>query len=299
MAVAARCDAAVINADSMQIYQDLRVLTARPSVKDETAVPHDLYGVADGAVRWSAGQWARAAAAAVSAQRAAGRVPLIVGGTGLYFKALLEGLAPIPEVPQAVFTQMAAFVAADPAAARAKVEREDPETAARLTRLDPQRVARALAVLEATGRPLSAWQAEKPAPPLIAGPVQRWVLCPPREALHERADARFAAMAAAGALDEVQALLDRRLPGDLPVMKAVGVRELGAHLAGATGLAEAIAEAQAATRRYIKRQTTWLRHQMPGWTWLGSPDRDSQAAEILREIEEAIAGAGGRAKEEA
>ncbi|MFO1059896.1 MAG: tRNA (adenosine(37)-N6)-dimethylallyltransferase MiaA [Dongiaceae bacterium] len=254
----------VINADSLQVYRELAILTARPDAAAEARLPHRLYGVLPAAERCSAGRWAGLAAAAIAAATAAGRLPILVGGTGLYLRALLDGLAPIPAVPEAALAEAAARLAAlGRAAFHAELARRDPATAARLRPGDPQRLARAWAVLAATGRPLSQWQAEPARPVLPLDPLLLR-LEPDRARLYRACDARFLAMLEAGALDEARALRALDLDPGLPAMKAVGVRQLLDHLAGRTSLAAAVAAAQQATRNYAKRQLTWFRHQLPG-----------------------------------
>jgi len=263
LALAEALGGTVINADSLQVYRDLRIVTARPTPAEEARVPHRLYGVLDGDDVCSAARWAGMAADAAREAWTAGRVPILVGGTGLYIKALTEGLAAIPDIPPDI--RAAARARLDDmgnAAFHADLAARDPEMAARLDPGNSQRLARAWEVLEATGRSLAWWQDQPPAPPPLSARTLTLVLDPEREALRAAIDARFAAMVAAGALDEVRALLARTLPPDRPVMKAVGVPELAAHLRGDIDLATAIARAQAASRQYAKRQRTWLRHQM-------------------------------------
>jgi len=253
----------LINADSMQIYRDLRILTARPSEAEETRVPHRLFGVLDAADGCSAARWSALAEAEITAAHGAGRLPILVGGTGLYFRALLDGLADIPPVPPTTRDEVKRLHRQlGGAGFRAALAARDPEGAARLPAGDTQRLLRAYEVVAATGRPLGAWQQGTAATPRYP---RRYVLVllPPREALYAACDARFEAMLTAGALDEVSALLARGLDPALPAMKAVGVPELARHLAGELSLDEAIAAAQQATRRYAKRQYTWFRHQLP------------------------------------
>jgi tRNA dimethylallyltransferase len=252
----------VINADSMQVYATLRILTARPSPEDEARVPHRLYGLLAPADPCSAARWRDLAAAEMEAAWAAGRVPVVVGGTGLYLRALLQGLSPIPEIPDSIRQSARDRLAelGNAAFHRLLAER-DPVMAARLDPGNSQRLVRALEVIEATGRSLAEWQAEPPQGAVAA----RWLsytLLPPRDALYAACDGRFRHMVKAGALDEVQALLDQHLDPSLPVCKALGVPELSAHLRGATSLDKAISAATHATRNYAKRQVTWFRHQM-------------------------------------
>lgn len=256
LALAERLQGTVINADALQVYRELRVLSARPGPVEEARVPHRLYGVLPGAEACSAGRWRALALTEIDAARAAGRLPILAGGSGLYLKALEQGLAPAPPVPAAI---KAAAAARPLATLHAELARRDPAMAARLQPTDRQRLERAWAVLEATGRSLADWQAEAGEP----GPPLQWlVLLPPRERLRQAVAERWEHMLAEGALEEVRALLALRLAPELPVMKAVGVRELAAVLEGRGSLAEASAAAITATRQYLKRQTTWLRTQV-------------------------------------
>jgi tRNA dimethylallyltransferase len=278
LAVAEAFGGTIINADSMQVYRDLRVLTARPSAADEARVPHRLYGVIDAAEACSAGRWRALALAEIAAARAAGRLPVLVGGTGLYLHALVHGLAPIPPIPAAVRAAARALHAElGGGAFHARLAARDPGSAARLRPEDSQRLIRAWEVVEATGRTLGEWQ-RAPAPDGAAGEAAAVLLMPPRAALYAAIDARFAAMMNAGAVEEVRALIARELPADLPAMKAVGVREIAAMLAGRSTPEEAIAAAQQASRRYAKRQVTWLRHRMAGLRHLAF---DAQYSESL------------------
>ncbi|MGD1879339.1 MAG: tRNA (adenosine(37)-N6)-dimethylallyltransferase MiaA [Kiloniellaceae bacterium] len=275
-AVAQAWGGTVINADSMQVYRELSLLTARPRGAELAAAPHRLYGTLSGAEPCSAGRWRALAVAEVEATLAAGRLPILVGGTGLYLKVFAEGLNDIPEPPADIRAAARASLATIGVEAfRARLAERDPVMAARLHPADSQRLLRAWEVLEATGRSLADWQAAPatPAPYRFA----RLCLLPPRPALYAACDARLEAMVAppevegeaggeagGGALEEVAALLALGLDPALPVMKAVGVPEFAACLAGETSLEAALAQAQQATRRYAKRQTTWLRHQFIG-----------------------------------
>lgn len=263
LAVAEEFGGTVINADSMQVYDVLRVLTARPAPADESRAPHRLYGVLPPAQACSAALWRDMAAAEVAAAWAAGRLPIVVGGTGLYLRALQQGLSPIPEIPDAI-RQAARAGLAELGNARfhALLAERDPVMAARLAPGNSQRLVRALEVLEATGRSLADWQAE----PAEGGITARWLtvaLLPPRDTLNAACDGRFRRMVEDGALDEVRALMALGLDPALPAMKALGVPELIACLRGTSGLDDAIAAAQRATRAYAKRQLTWFRHQLP------------------------------------
>ena len=269
LALAGRLGGMVINADSMQVYRDLRVLTARPSDHEERQAPHALYGMVDGAESFSVSRWLAAAGAALARAKTAGLVPILVGGTGLYFKALTQGLSDIPAVPPEVRSRVRAWAGGRaPHELHAALAARDPATAARLRPSDPQRLLRALEVHEATGASLAALQARRAAPLLDIERCAAVFLAPDREILRARIDARFEAMMAAGALDEVRALAARHLDPTLPLMRAHGVPPLLRHLAGGSDLATAIAEGKADTRRYVKRQATFARHQLPGFAWV-------------------------------
>jgi tRNA dimethylallyltransferase len=273
-------DGVVINADSMQVYADLRVLTARPAPEEEAAAPHQLYGTVDGAVNYSVGRWLADADALLTETRAAGRVPIFVGGTGLYFKALIEGLSAIPPVPDEVRARLRAeFTQTQTPDLHAVLASRDPQAAAGIQPTDRQRIMRALEVFEATGRSIRAFRDARTPGPLTGEAVSRIFLAPDREALRERIDARFDAMMEAGALDEVARLAARDLDPALPVMRAHGVPGLIAHLRGEASLADAIARGKADTRAYSKRQFTWFRNVLPGWSWL-DPDAAMAKARV-------------------
>jgi tRNA dimethylallyltransferase len=257
----------VINADSMQVYRELRVLSARPSPDEEAAVPHRLYGHVGAATRYSVGQWLADAAEALAEARATDRVPVFVGGTGLYFKALTEGLASIPPIPPAVRADLLAAAEGVPAdVLHAQLVARDPATAAATRPSDRARILRALEVITATGRPLAEWRRGPGSVPLLAlDRAQRIVLDPPRPLLHERIADRAEHMVAAGAIEEARALGALGLSPDLPAMKAIGVRQFLDHEAGLLSLDEAVASVKTETRRYAKRQATWFRHQAADW----------------------------------
>jgi tRNA dimethylallyltransferase len=281
LALAEKFGGVVINADSMQVYRDLKIITARPSPEEEARAPHRLYGHVDAAENFSVGRWLVDARAALAQAGEGGQVPIFVGGTGLYFKALTMGLSAVPPIPDDVRTAVRAQLAdKGPQALHAELARRDPATAARLKPGDRTRVARALEVLEATGRPLADWQREGMPPILDPARATRIFLVPDRAELYRRIDARFDAMLVAGALDEVAALAARRLDPLLPAMKAHGVPWLRRHLAGELSLADAAAEGKKDTRHYAKRQVTWFRHQMPDWTWV-TPEQAPEALEGL------------------
>jgi tRNA dimethylallyltransferase len=266
VAVAQALGGTIINADASQLYADLAIISARPDAAEEAQVPHRLYGVLDGDDAASAARWAAMARAEIAAARDAGRVPILVGGTGMYLRTLIDGIAPVPDIDPAVREAVRAMAAADVHAALAH---EDPAAAARLQPADQQRTRRALEVLRSTGVALGVWQQQR-----VGGlemPVRGLVLRVPRPELYARCDARFAAMVAAGAVEEARALLARGLPADRPVLKAVGVPPLAAYLAGSLTLDAAVARAQQDTRNYAKRQMTWFANQHPDWQVIG-PD---------------------------
>lgn len=263
--VAAAFNGVVINADSMQIYRELDIITARPSNADLAKAPHRLYGVLPGAERCSAARWRELALVEIEAAFAQGKLPIVVGGTGLYLRTLEKGLAPVPEIPDAVRQDTRAhFDAIGAEAFHRELAQKDPEMAGRLNVGDTQRLLRAWEVLAATGTSLAVWQARQPESAEQLNPnlaLLKLAVIPPREDLYARCDARFEAMAKGGAIEEVEALLALRFDPALPVMKAIGVREFGAYLAGEISLEAAVSKAQQETRRYAKRQMTWLRNQ--------------------------------------
>jgi len=263
--LAAESGAMILNADSQQLYADLRVLSARPSVEEEAQAEHRLYGVADAADAWSVGRWTRAILPLLAELRAEGRPALIVGGTGLYFTSLTKGLADIPEIPLAAREEAGALYDTEGEDAfRLRLTAFDPPAAAAIAPGDRQRLTRAWAVARATDRSLSDWQASTK-PLLEPRTYERIVVEPERAALYANCDARVAVMVEQGALDEVKALSARGLDPVLPAMKAVGVREFASHLAGEVSLDTAIDQVRQATRNYAKRQLTWFRNQTPDW----------------------------------
>ena len=260
LAIAEQFSGVIVNADSMQVYRELAILTARPGPAALGAVPHRLYGILPAAERCSAGRWRELALGAIAAEPDS--LAVVTGGTGLYLRALSAGLVAVPDVPDAVLAQgRGKLKALGPEGLHRELASVDPEMGARLAPGDSQRVLRAWCVYQATGRSLASWQAEMG--PSGSGPMLVIALMPPRAELYAACDARFSAMLAAGALEEVEALLALNLDPSLPAMKAVGVRELAEVLSGRLALAKAVAAAQQATRRYAKRQVTWIRHQMP------------------------------------
>lgn len=259
----------VINADSMQVYRDLRIITARPTAADEALVPHRLYGHVDAAVNFSAGAWVSDAAKALDEARAQGRLPIFIGGTGLYFKALTAGLSVVPPIPAEVREDVRARLERNGVEAlHAELVRRDLAAAERLNLRDRTRIARALEVIEATGRSLLDWHREGQPPLLPKDSLRAVFLAPERDDLYARIDARFDAMLGAGALREVERLAARHLDPLLPAMKAHGVPALIRHLRGELSLEEAASIGRADTRHYAKRQFTWFRHQLPEFEWV-------------------------------
>jgi tRNA dimethylallyltransferase len=272
----------VINADSMQVYRDLRIITARPTPGEEARLPHLLYGHVDAAENYSAGRWCVDAAAAIAQVSQDGRIPILVGGTGLYFKALLQGLAAVPPILATIRASVRARLAAEGVAPLyAELMRHDPQAAQRLMPGDRARVTRALEVVLATGRPLADWHREGMPPSVDAADAVKIFLDVDRAELYRRIDARFDAMLAAGARDEVRQLAARNLDPSLPAMKAHGVPWLIRHLNGVIALAEAVEGGKRDTRRYTKRQATWFRHQLPDWEWLAPQDAARRVAQAL------------------
>ena len=259
----------IVNTDALQVYDGLRLITARPGDEDLAAARHELYGFVDPAVRFSTGDWGRAAARVITEVR---DTPLIfAGGTGLYFESLIKGFADVPEIPSSAFAWAEAEVHGLDREARTRLVRErDPAMVGRLKGNDPQRVIRALAVLKATGRSLASYQDEAQKPLLNGWSLERIVLNPPREVLRERIARRFELMLEQGAVEEVEAFLARKLDPSLPAMKAIGVREIGDWIAGRSTREEMVERAVTATRQYAKRQRTWFRGRMSDWTWVES-----------------------------
>jgi tRNA dimethylallyltransferase len=259
----------VINTDSMQVYRDLRIITARPTPDDEARVPHRLYGTCDAAVNCSAGSWVADATAVLAEVRADGRLPIFIGGSGLYFKALTRGLSAVPPIAQEVRDSVRARMERDGVEAlHAELARRDPVSGDKLKLRDSARIARALEVIEATGRALPDWHREGLPPLLPAEGIAAVFLAPDRKDLYARINARFEVMLEKGALDEVAALAARHLDPMLPAMKAHGVPALLRYLAGEMTLDQAIEIGQTDTRHYAKRQFTWFRHQLPEFEWV-------------------------------
>ena len=268
LALAEALGGTIINADSMQVYRDLRIVTARPTAQEEARVPHLLYGHVDAAENYSVGRWCVDASAALAAVERAGRLPVVVGGTGLYFKALTRGLAAVPPIPPQIRAAVRERLERKGIAALyAELGERDAATARRLMPRDRARVTRALEVMLATGRSLTDWHAQGMKPALDAQAAVKLFLDVERAELYRRIDGRFDAMLGSGALDEVRALASRGLDPALPAMKAHGVPWLIRHLSGEIDLVAAVEGAKRDTRRYSKRQGTWFRHQLPDWTW--------------------------------
>lgn len=279
LALAERIGGTLVNADASQVYADLRIVTARPSAEEEARAPHRLFGHVDAAVAHNAASWAAEARATIEAIHGEGRTPILVGGTGLYIRTLLDGIAPIPEIAADIRAAVRALPVAE---AHAALEREDPPAAARLRASDTTRVARALEVVRSSGRTLADWQRHR-----VGGIGDRVALAPllllPDSAwLSARIERRFAAMLESGAVEEVDALVARRLDPALPAMRAIGVPEIADWRAGRIDRETALIRATAATRQYAKRQRTWFRHQPPAdWRTI-SQSYDSPDQEIDR-----------------
>ena len=284
MRLAAALDGVIVNADSMQVYRDLRILTARPSVEEERDFPHRMFGHVDAAENYSVARWLADAGREIARIEAEGRLPILVGGTGLYFRALTEGLSDIPPVPDDVRTALRAWAEGrDPQEIHARLAEVDPETAARLRPTDPQRNLRALEVYTATGKPLSAFHASRSGMVLDIADCVAVFLEPDREVLRQRIDARFDAMMEAGAGDEVEALMLRGLDPALPAMRAHGVPGLIRAFRNEISVEEAIAIGKADTRRYAKRQHTWFRHQAPEFEWVGVEAAEGRVRKAMSE----------------
>lgn len=286
LALAEKLGGIIVNADSMQVYRDLRIITARPTPQDEQRAPHRLYGYIDAAENYSVGRWCTEAAAALAATERYGRAAIIVGGTGLYFNALTRGLTAVPLIPAEIRDKVRARLARDGVGAlHRELKQRDPAAAARLMPGDRARIARALEVVLATGRSLLDWHCEGKPASLDPTRAAKVFLMPGRDQLLRRIDARFDAMIAAGAIEEVRALVARDLAPELPAMKAHGVPWLMRHLRGEISLAEAVEGGQRETRQYTKRQATWFRNQLPEFVW-AEPEQAIAAIEAqLRELE--------------
>jgi len=263
LSLAEKTGGVIINADSQQVYRDLRILTARPSPEEEARVPHRLYGLLPASENCSAGKWLNLVRMEIDWARSQGKTPIITGGTGLYLKALLEGIAEIPDIDPAVRTQADNdYDVMGKEAFAERLKAVDPEFFTRLSVFDRQRLIRAYAVWLGTGKSLSFWQKQGSTPPYPRDSFDMYKIDIPRELLYGRCNARFDAMVEMGALEEVRNLLSMTISDDMPIMKSVGVKELGAYIAGTLTLEQAIDKAKQATRNYAKRQLTWLRNQM-------------------------------------
>jgi tRNA dimethylallyltransferase len=277
LALAEKLAGTIVNADSMQVYRDLRVITARPTAQEERRVPHRLYGHVDAAENYSVGRWCRDVGKVLGELKAQGRTAILVGGTGLYFKALTAGLAAVPPIPSDIREQVRGRLRSEGVRALYEdLRARDPQTANRLMPNDRARISRALEVMLATGRSLTDWHREEMPPLLDAGRAAKVFITCERAELVRRIETRFAAMLDAGALEEVRALAARRLDPSLPAMKAHGVPWLIRHLNGEISLEEAAAGAVMDTRRYAKRQLTWFRNQMKDWPW--APAEEAEKA---------------------
>lgn len=276
---------AVINADAMQVYRELRILSARPDAAEESEAPHFLYGFVSAFEPFSVGRWLEAAGRVLDDVRAKGLIPIVAGGTGLYFAALLNGLSPIPEIHASIRVEARQRLA-ELGNERFHLElmMRDPAMGARLAPGDSQRLVRAWEVIEATGQSLAEWQALK-GKPVLTGDIARFVLKPNRDWLVARIAKRFRAMMDEGALEEARALHERNLSPDLPAARALGVPQLLAHLEGSLSLDDAVDQAIVQTRQYAKRQMTWFRHQMPDWTTIERSDVGEMAALIEPALE--------------
>jgi tRNA dimethylallyltransferase len=281
LALAEKAGGIVINADSAQVYRDLRLVSARPTPAEEARAPHRLYGYRDGARPCSAADWAADARAEIDSAHSAGKLPILVGGTGMYIRTLLDGIAPVPAIDPEIRSAVRALPVAE---AHAALSLEDPEAAARLRPTDTIRVARALEVVRSTGKPLARWQEERSGGIADRVRLKALLLLPPRDWLAERCDLRFGKMMSEEGLAEVSSLLARNLDPALPVMRAIGVAEIGAYLRGEIDRAEALRLGLIATRQYAKRQYTWFSRQPPAdWPLLTEPlDCDAPANALAR-----------------
>jgi tRNA dimethylallyltransferase len=278
----ARTNGVIINADSAQVYADLPVLSAAPSADEMSRAEHRLYGFLDGAVPYSAADWAKRARREIADIHEQGRLPILAGGTGLYVRTLLDGIAPVPPIDDDVRREVRAACVAEN---RARLVDLDPAAAERLNRADTARIARALEVVVSTGRSLTTWQQQREGGIVEDVDLRPVIVLPHRTWLYARCDQRFAQMIAGGAIEEVTALLDRKLDPSLPVMRGIGVREIASFVTGESSLEQAVAAGQQATRRYAKRQYTWFAHQPPAdWPRFTDPLDDAtfdQALELL------------------
>ena len=285
--IAAALNGVIINADSMQVYDGLEILSAAPSQKHKAIVPHRLFGIVEPGASFSVAEWHRRASNEIFDCRKAGKLPILVGGTGLYFKTLLGGMTAIPEIPAKIREAVRRRLRGQGAEAlHRQLAEVDPKSAERIGENDSQRICRSLEVLEATGRSLQDWQ-QKSQDGVLQGPdergqVMKLVLDLPRELLYLRINERFLTMIAAGGLKEAGKMRERKAPSDSPAFKALGLRSLIGHLEGRLSLDLAIEEAQKLTRRYAKRQLTWFRNQFADWWWLDGQDQEIMQAVLYR-----------------
>ena len=280
--IAEKVDGVIVNADSMQVYEDLQVLTARPSINDLETAPHALYGFVPGDTPYSAGKFAQDAEKVIAECVESGKLPILVGGTGLYFRALLEGLSPIPQIPRTLRHHWRSEAQRlPPEQLHAILSGKDPTMAARLHPTDTQRLVRALEVIDATGQSLAEWQRIPGVPVIPPSATVKIVIDMPRDELYQRSDTRFDQMLAAGAIDEVVALSKKKYDPSLPIMRALGVQPLLAHIRGDIELAAAVDATKTETRHYIKRQLTWLRSNMMSWKWISPQQLESSTDNIL------------------
>ncbi|MEM8626547.1 MAG: tRNA (adenosine(37)-N6)-dimethylallyltransferase MiaA [Pseudomonadota bacterium] len=275
LALAQHTPSIILNADSMQVYRDLCVLTARPGAQETAAVEHGLYGHVDAAAGYSVAAWLQDVTTQMTAATASGKLAIIIGGTGLYLSALVDGLSPVPPIPAQIRASWRAKgEVLSPAQLHAELANRDPEMAGLLRPSDPQRVLRALEVIEATGQSLATWQRIPGTPTLAAGRWSGIVIAPKRDQLYARCDARLLTMLQRGALGEVERLQARVAAGevqaDAPVCRALGVPQFAAHLAGDLSIHSALDDARTRTRQFAKRQLSWLRGRMAAWHWLAN-----------------------------
>jgi tRNA dimethylallyltransferase len=286
LALAERFNGVIINADSMQVYRELRILTARPTGEDLARAPHKLYGFVAASDAYSTGRYVKDVSAALQEARDSGQRSIIVGGTGLYFKALLEGLSPVPPVPEGIRTHWRGMAEREgPYALWTVLMHDDPEMALRLEPNDGQRIVRALEVFHATGKSLAEWQRTPGTPIIDAAEAIKLFMLPTREELRARADARFDVMLMNGARTEAEALAALQLDPTLPAMRAIGVAPLIAAVRGELSLAEATEHAKAETRQYVKRQSTWLNKNMITWNNIYAQSMKSSAASAITFIQ--------------
>lgn len=282
-------DGVIINADSMQVYRDLRVITACPIEEEEQQAPHRLYRFLDGSETCSAAFWAERAMTEIEQAWSANKLPILVGGTGMYFKVLLDGIAKVPDIPDEIRQEVRQQCAEEGSEVlHAELQTTDPEIAARLAPGDSQRISRAVEVERATGTPLSEWQKKTEPGPMQAfddnGDVEKYILLPDREVLYERCNKRFDLMIEQGGLREIERLLERKLPKELPVMRALGVPSLVDYLEGKLTLEQASEDAKMQTRRFAKRQLTWFRNQFSHWKSLDAQYSESYFDNLVTKL---------------